>query len=123
MSQTMTGDPPAKRRRAAPKADDMSVDLHIGRIQGALKAHEDRMDRTDAAHADQFKMVNERFDGIKQHLNSQDTKLDLLVAKSNRDAGASDQLKKLALIGGGVLTVAATLIGALIEAHFQGFMQ
>jgi hypothetical protein len=118
----MSGDLPAKRRRA-PKAEGMGVERDIGRIEGALKAHEDRMDRTDAAHADQFKVINERFDGIKQHLNGQDSKLDILVAKSNRDAGASDQLKKLALIGGGVLTVAATLIGALIEAHFHGFMQ
>jgi hypothetical protein len=107
-----------------------NVERDIGRIEGALKAHEDRMDRTDVAHASQFKAINDRFDGVTAHLDKQDEKLNLLITRTNREDGADeaeaaivakDEAKSqkrlmIYLAGAGVI---ATLIGALLEAHWH----
>jgi hypothetical protein len=121
MSQTISGDIPKTKRVRAPRAkEDMGVERDIGRIEGALKAHEDRMDRSDAAHAAQFKTINDRFDGIKQHLNGQDEKLDILIAKSNREAGESGMRRRVLSFGGWFLGVVAVIVAALIEARSRG---
>lgn len=54
MSATVDGDKPKRKRapRAIPKMSverDIAVAEEIGTIKGALKHHEDRMDRSDAA--------------------------------------------------------------------------
>jgi hypothetical protein len=92
MSATQTGDTP-KRRRAPKVIESMGVERDIGRIEGALKAHEDRMDRTDAAHAEQFKAFNARFDGVESRLSKQDEKLDTLILRTAKEDGASEHEK------------------------------
>ena len=66
----------------------MTVERDLGRIEGALKAHEDRMDRTDDAIKTLSASVNNRFDGVKLHLDRQDEKLDVLIRRSDREEGA-----------------------------------
>lgn len=66
----------------------------LGRIEGSLKAHEDRMDRTQDDVKELSVSVNNRFDGVKLHLDKQDEKLDVLIRRSERDDGA-DSVSKL----------------------------
>lgn len=92
MSATVDGDKP-KRRRAPRVEETMGVERDIGRIEGALKAHEDRMDRTDEAHAEQFKAFNTRFDGVEKRLEKQDGKLDTIIFRTAREDGVSEHEK------------------------------
>jgi hypothetical protein len=87
-----------------------NVDRDIGRIEGALKAHEDRMDRTDIGIREIKDDVNKRFDGIKIHLDGQDAKLDILLARSNKDDGAA---KVWQILGGGLVALVGG--GGLVE--------
>lgn len=100
-------------RRGASEAP-VSVERDIGRIEGALKAHEDRMDKTDDAIKALENSVNNRFDGVKLHLDKQDEKLDVLIRQGEREAGA-DGAKKIifdnSLASWTKLAAAATVVG------------
>jgi hypothetical protein len=120
MSQTISGDLPAKRRRAPKVTEGMGIEIEFGVLKGVVGEHEKRMDRSELAHAEQFKTINARFDGIKQHLDGQDAKLDILVAKSNREAGESGMRRRVLSFGGWFLGIVAVIVAALIEARSRG---
>lgn len=83
---------------------DMSVERDIGQIQGALKAHEDRMDRMDGFYTKTLEAVNARFD-------KQDGKLDLIISRTIREDGASGVWTRIL---GGI----AALGAAVISGHW-----
>ena len=69
------------------------VQREMGRTESALKAHEDRMDRQDDAVKELVISVNNRFDGMKLHLDRQDEKLDILIQRNARTDGADGARK------------------------------
>lgn len=102
MSATQTGDKPKRRR--VPKVIDMGVERdiavaeEIGTIKGALKHHEDRMDRSERATQDRFTSLENE---VRAHaansaleFKGQNAKLDILILRSAKEDGAQENEKQ-----------------------------
>ena len=93
-----------------------TVERDIGRIEGVLEAHKDRMDRTDASNAVQFQAIHTRFDAVKLNLDEQDKKLDVILLRTSKQDGASSVWRKI-FGGAGQIALAAISGGLGVKAY------
>jgi hypothetical protein len=102
MSATQGVDLPKRIR--APKvsrmnvARDIAVAEEIGTIKGALKHHEDRMDRNDHTTQERFTSLENE---VRTHaansareFKDQNAKLDILILRSAKEDGAQEREKQ-----------------------------
>lgn len=91
-----------------------SIEREIGSMQATLRAHEARMDRSEAAHAEEIKALHSRFDGVKLHLDKQDAATAKIQGLLNRWMGAIG-------LGGVLLGFATALLFAAMEGRLWIF--
>ena len=100
-----------------------NLERDIGRIEGDLRAQKERMDRTDAANAEQFRSIHGRFDDVAAHLNKQDEALSTILKRTAREDGANGVLGSI-FGGAGQLSLAAISGGLSVKiAEWMGWVK
>jgi hypothetical protein len=87
-----------RRQRAKPQAaeaiEDMGVERDLGRLDGAVKALEDRADRNETATQGRFQSLELKLEAqsinIAREFKEQNTKLDTLILRTAKEDGAQE---------------------------------